>query len=127
MQPPFRSKYLALANWLATTAKVPVDGTDLSGTTALMHSISTKPYLDTDFAKLMLENGADVNHRNRFGCNVAHDLPMCNQFDSGAQTLSQFEQGKSPGDSNLQKGPTPARNDACSCGSGKKYKKCCDA
>ena len=88
MQPPMRSKYLALADWLAKTAKVPVDGTDLSGTTALMHSISTKPYLDTDFAKLLLEAGGDINHRNRFGCTTAHDFVRCYQFDSATQEKS---------------------------------------
>lgn len=44
MNPQARPKYIALAEWLVKTAKVPVDGSDMSGTTALMHSISTKPY-----------------------------------------------------------------------------------
>lgn len=76
-----RSKYVSLAEWLATTGKVPVDGTDLSGTTVLMHAISTKPYLDIGFAQLMFTNGADINHCNRFGCTAAHDLIKVYVFD----------------------------------------------
>lgn len=67
MNPPERPKYLALGEWLVKTTEVPVDGTDMSGTTALMHSISTKPYFDTSFAQLLLDAGADINHRNLFG------------------------------------------------------------
>lgn len=83
MVPSHRPKYFALLKWLAQDAKVPVDGTDLSGTPALMHSISTKPYLDLEFAQLMVDGGADINHRNRFGSNAAHDLVKVYSFDAG--------------------------------------------
>lgn len=88
MNPPERPKYLALGEWLVKTAKVPVDGTDMSGTTALMHSISTKPYFDTSFAQLLLDAGADINHRNRFGCTAAHDSIKIYQFDSATTKKS---------------------------------------
>ena len=46
----------------------------MSGTTALMHSISTKPYFDPEFAQLMLDAGGDINRRDRFGGIAAHDI-----------------------------------------------------
>lgn len=49
-------------------------GTDVSGTTALMHSISTRHYFDIDFAQIMIEAGADINRQNRFGSVAAHDI-----------------------------------------------------
>ena len=76
LEPSSRSSRLETVHWLVHDAKVDTDGTDLSGTSALMHSISTKPYLDTDFATLMLEGGADINRRNRYACTTAHDIVM---------------------------------------------------
>lgn len=49
-------------------------GTDMSGSTALMHSISTKPYFDHEFAQLMLDAGGDINRQDRFGGVTAHDI-----------------------------------------------------
>lgn len=72
--PRVRHKYIAIAKWLVNTAKVPVDGTDMSGSTALMHSISTKPYFDHEFAQLMLDAGGDINRQDRFGGVTAHDI-----------------------------------------------------
>ena len=46
----------------------------MSGTTALIYSISTKPYFDPEFAQLMLDAGADINRRDRFGGVAAHDI-----------------------------------------------------
>ena len=68
--------YIEATRFLALDAKVPVDSTDLSGTTAFMYAISTKPYLDIEFADIMLEAGANVNARNRYGCNAGHDPVM---------------------------------------------------
>lgn len=39
-----------------------------------MHSISTKPNFDPEFAQLMLDAGADINQRDRFGGVVGHDI-----------------------------------------------------
>ncbi|PIR20933.1 MAG: hypothetical protein COV45_03465 [Deltaproteobacteria bacterium CG11_big_fil_rev_8_21_14_0_20_47_16] len=36
-----------------------------------------------------------------------------------------FVEGKTPGVTVRKETPTPGRNDPCSCGSGKKFKKCC--
>lgn len=80
MLPSSRSKYIAVAEWLVKTAKVTVDGMDLSKTTALMHTVSAKRYIDTDFVELMLENKADLDHRNRFDCNAAYDIVRVYQF-----------------------------------------------
>lgn len=49
-------------------------GIDITGTSALMHSIATKPYFDPEFAQLMLDAGGDINRRDRFGALAAHDI-----------------------------------------------------
>ena len=74
IQPYLRQQHLAVARWLAQTAKVPVDGTDLSGTTALGHALSTKPSFDSAFAQILYDAGGDVTVRNRYGGTCAHDL-----------------------------------------------------
>ncbi|KAG6901960.1 hypothetical protein C0995_006189 [Termitomyces sp. Mi166 len=63
--PSKRSVYLEIARYLIDTAKVPVDGVDLSGTTALSHCFSTKPGFDLEYAQILYEAGGDVNNRNR--------------------------------------------------------------
>lgn len=76
MDPSHRAYLLAVTRFLAIEFKVPVDSADLAGNTAFMYSISTKPFLDTEFADIMLQAGADINHRNRYGCVAAHDAVM---------------------------------------------------
>ena len=71
-----RPRYLELAKYLNNTAKVHVDGTDLSDTSALMHSVGTKSYFDPEFVQLMFDAGALINRRNRFGCIAAQDIVM---------------------------------------------------
>jgi len=57
-------RYFEIVRYLAEEARVPVESTDLSGTTALSWSISTKPYFEPEFADIMLKVGADINHRS---------------------------------------------------------------
>ncbi|KAF8592088.1 hypothetical protein K439DRAFT_1656501 [Ramaria rubella] len=73
--PQRRQKILDVVCWLISLG-VLVDGRDLSGTTALAHSLSTKPSLDTEFAKLLLDAGGDINKRNRYGATCAHEFSM---------------------------------------------------
>ncbi|KUJ15820.1 uncharacterized protein LY89DRAFT_783089 [Mollisia scopiformis] len=82
LNPPSRPRYLQIARYLALEAEVPVDITDLSGTTTFMYSISTKPYWDKEFAEIMLQGGAQVNQRNRYGCTAAHDIVMARDFST---------------------------------------------
>ncbi|KAH8094506.1 hypothetical protein BXZ70DRAFT_361519 [Cristinia sonorae] len=65
--PGKRAEILAVTKWLAIEAKVPVNGLDLSGSTATHHTISTKPGLDLEFAQILYDAGGDVGLRNRFG------------------------------------------------------------
>ena len=74
IRPKLRKKYFECVKWLVEAAEVPVDGKDLSGTTVMVHAISTHPYLDTEFAELMLKAGTPVNHRNRYGYTAAHEF-----------------------------------------------------
>ena len=39
-----------------------------------MHAIGTKPNFDPEFAQLMLDAGADINRRDRFGGVAGHDI-----------------------------------------------------
>ncbi|KAH6706594.1 hypothetical protein BKA61DRAFT_141083 [Leptodontidium sp. MPI-SDFR-AT-0119] len=80
LDPRNRARYLNYFRFLALEAKVPVDSRDLSGTTTFMHSISTKPYLETEVADILLEAGAEINHRNRYGCVATHDIVMIMDF-----------------------------------------------
>ncbi len=74
--PSKRENQLKVAHWLVHDAKVPVNGRDLSGSTAMNHAISTKPVFDPDFAEILYEGGGDVNDRNRYGCTPAHEIIM---------------------------------------------------
>lgn len=71
-----RSHHLAILRWLLGEAKVPADGTDLSGSTALYHAISTKPTFDPEFAQILYDADADVNKRNRYGGTAAHEVAL---------------------------------------------------
>ncbi|MCJ1245462.1 hypothetical protein MMC30_002666 [Trapelia coarctata] len=82
LNPPARSTYIAIAEWLIKSAMVPVDSADLSGTTAMMHAISTKPYLDTTIAQILFDAGSQINHRNRYGATAAHEIVIVRQLDS---------------------------------------------
>lgn len=55
----------------------------MSGTTALMSSLSTKPNFDTEFAQIMLDAGGDINKRDRFGGVAAHDIATVQLLYSG--------------------------------------------
>ena len=46
---------------------------------------------------------------------------------AAAYDLRQLWQSMGPRVESIRKAPEPGRNDSCSCGSGKKYKKCCGA
>ena len=80
MNPSDRARYISIVRYLALEAKVPVDTTDLSGTTAFMYSISTKPYWDKDFADIMVEAGTEINKKNRYGCVAGHDIVLAQDF-----------------------------------------------
>ncbi|KAJ7247192.1 hypothetical protein B0H12DRAFT_1211246 [Mycena haematopus] len=67
ISPERAADHLAVARFLINTAKVPVNGPDLSGTLALSHAISTKPAQDFEYAQLLYDAGGDVNNRNRYG------------------------------------------------------------
>lgn len=79
--PDRREKLLDVVQWLISIG-VPVDGKDLSGTTALSHSISTKPAFDPEFAQLLINAGGDINARNRYGATCAHEFCMVWSPDS---------------------------------------------
>lgn len=74
IKPSQRKSYLEIARFLINVAKVPVNGADLSGTTALSHSFSTKPGLDFEYAQMLYDAGGDVNNRNRYGGTVGQEI-----------------------------------------------------
>lgn len=85
MDPSQKPYLFAVTRFLANEVKVPVDSTDLSGNTAFMYSISTKPFLDIEFADIMLAAGANVNHQNRYGCVAAHDAIMASDHTTAGR------------------------------------------
>lgn len=92
--PDRREKLLDVVRWLICIG-VPVDGMDLSGTTALSHSISTKPALDIEFAQLLIDAGGDINAQNRYGATCAHEFcmvwsPDANAVERASQALKFF-------------------------------------
>ncbi|KAJ7680078.1 hypothetical protein B0H17DRAFT_1161217 [Mycena rosella] len=66
--------YLEIARFLIQTARVPIDGADVSGSQALSIAISTKPLVDFEYAQLLYDAGGDVNNRNRYGATTAHEI-----------------------------------------------------
>lgn len=85
------SSFLRITNFLIKTALVSVDGTDMSGTTALMHAIGTKPYMDTEFAQVMLDAFANINRRNRYGETVAHEIAKVHPHTEKAKSIEAFK------------------------------------
>lgn len=71
--PGHRSEYIKLAEFFIKF-KVPVNGKDMSGTTALSHCFSTKPSFDLEYAQILYDAGGDINNRNRYGATVAHEI-----------------------------------------------------
>lgn len=65
--PDSKTRLLDLARYLIHEINVPTTASDVTGATALYWSISTKPYAQPEFAQLLFDAGASVNHRNRFG------------------------------------------------------------
>ncbi|PIL28117.1 hypothetical protein GSI_09768 [Ganoderma sinense ZZ0214-1] len=83
--PSTRPLHLALARWLIADARVPVDGTDLSGSTALHHAISTKPAFDAEYAQMLYDAGGSVTQKNRYGGVPAHEI--CSTWDPTNKAL----------------------------------------
>ena len=71
-----RPRHLQIARWLIDEVKVPIDGRDLCGSTALHHSISTKPAFDPEYAQILYDAGGSVTDRNRYGGTPAHEIAM---------------------------------------------------
>jgi hypothetical protein len=73
-RPGSKAQLLELTRHLAYEIKVPVDGRDVTGATALYWSISTKPFTEPEFAQVLFDAGGDVNEKNRFGGTAASEI-----------------------------------------------------
>ncbi|KAK7678589.1 hypothetical protein QCA50_018461 [Cerrena zonata] len=71
-----RENIILVMRWLINEVKVPVEGRDVLGTTAIHLTLSTKPGFDPEIAQILYDAGADVNTRNRCGINAAHEATM---------------------------------------------------
>lgn len=72
--PENKKNLLDLTRYLTTEIKVPVNGTDVLGCSALYWSISTKPYTETAFAQILFDAGGSVNQKNRLGGTAAGEI-----------------------------------------------------
>lgn len=82
--PELRSEYIRIAEFYIKF-NVPVNGKDLSGTTALSHSFSTKRSFDLEYAQILYDAGGDINNRNRYGAVVAHEIVLV--YDPSDRTV----------------------------------------
>ncbi|KAI4948406.1 hypothetical protein J4E91_005828 [Alternaria rosae] len=74
MMPNKKQELLGVAKYLANDLKVPVDGKDVVGSTALFWAISTKPYVQPEFAQILFDAGGSVNTKNRFGATAGSEI-----------------------------------------------------
>lgn len=76
--PERKESLLGLTRYLAQDIKVPVDATDVTGSSALYRAISTKPHAEPEFAQILFDAGGSVNQKDRFGCTAASDIAQAN-------------------------------------------------
>lgn len=74
MLPGKKEELLGIVKYLANDLKVPVDGKDVLGSTALFWAISTKPYVQPEFAQILFDAGGSVNTKNRFNATPASEI-----------------------------------------------------
>ncbi|KAI4923917.1 uncharacterized protein J4E92_006410 [Alternaria infectoria] len=74
MMPNKKQELLGVVKYLANDLKVPVDGKDVVGSTALFWAISTKPYVQPEFAQILFDAGGSVNTKNRFGATPGSEI-----------------------------------------------------
>jgi hypothetical protein len=89
--PQLEAQLLDLARYLARDVGVGVDGTDVTGASALYWSISTKPYANTDFAQLLFDAGASVNQKNRFGGTAASEIAQVDFAGDTARNVAMLK------------------------------------
>jgi hypothetical protein len=72
--PAHQQALLDLTSYLAHDLHVAVDGTDVTGASALYWSISTKPFAEPAFASILFSAGGSVNQKSRFGSTCASEI-----------------------------------------------------
>jgi hypothetical protein len=82
-KPEQKPRLLDLTRHLVDDIGVGVDGTDVNGSTALYWAISTKPFVEPEFAQILFDAGCNLNQKNRFGCTAASEIA---QADLGGDT-----------------------------------------
>jgi SEC-C motif len=75
---------------------------------------------------LMLLAGRSKAEEFYYPADVARDLRVNRTLGEGI-ALAELHRSRFPPHTTVRAGAKPGRNDPCSCGSGKKYKKCCGA
>ena len=68
--------YIEILTWVLEQG-ARVDARDIGGYTALGHAAAHHPVLK--LAQVLIDKGADVNSRNRFGCTVLHSAIMASE------------------------------------------------
>ena len=91
MLPNKKKELLDIAKYLANDLKVPVDGKDVLGSTALFWAISTKPYVQPEYAQLLFDAGGSVNTKNRFNATAAREIAQADLHGDTTKNVQMFK------------------------------------
>ncbi|KAH8708372.1 hypothetical protein GQ44DRAFT_743209 [Phaeosphaeriaceae sp. PMI808] len=72
--PMTRDEMLRIVRYLAFEIRVPVDGADVLGQSAMYAAIAVKPHVLPGVAEILFEAGGSVNQRTRFGGTVGGEI-----------------------------------------------------
>ncbi|KAE8867669.1 hypothetical protein PTNB29_01580 [Pyrenophora teres f. teres] len=91
MLPNNKEEILDITRYLVNDLKVPVEGKDALGCTALFWAISTKPYVQPEFAQILFDAGASVNTRSRFYNTVAAEISQADVHGDSSKNVQMMK------------------------------------
>ena len=89
--PNNKKELLDIARYLANDLKVPVEGKDVVGCTALFWAISTKPYVQPEFAQILFDAGGSVNTRSRFNNTAAAEISQADLHGDSSASVQMMK------------------------------------
>ncbi|KAF1941401.1 zf-MYND-domain-containing protein [Clathrospora elynae] len=89
--PAKKHELLGVTRYLVNDVKVPVDGKDVMGCTSLYWAISTKPYVQPEFAQILFDAGGSLNSKNRFNSTVASEIAQADVNGDTAKSVDMMK------------------------------------